>query len=104
MQALKDIAIRRPKTLALDKLSKVKGKLTKDTIEKMEAMGPSALNDQIATSVKSIEEAKEEMNENENYVKAKQITADFNGGLNDVKKRQNAIVAFARHLLAEKGV
>lgn len=93
-----------PKTLPLDKLGKVKKALGATTVEEIDAKGPAALDGVILEATKSIELATEERDENEHYIKAKQRVNDFNSGLNDVKKRQKAKIAYARHLLAEKGL
>jgi hypothetical protein len=92
------------------KVYKVQQALGSDTVDEMNAMGPEALDKVILESVKSVEQAAEEMEANEKYQEAKraakiaaQPKKDFEDGLKDLKKRQNARIAYARHLLASQG-
>ena len=54
-------------------------------------------------ATKSIKQAKEELDATQEYQQLKADKSDLEGGLRDVKKRQNAIIQYSLHLMEEKG-
>lgn len=85
------------------KLEKIMQKLGKDTVEEMESMSETELKETIVQAEQSQKAAKAELERNPEYVRAKNDMNAFKVGLNEVNARQKAKIAFALHLLEEKG-
>jgi uncharacterized small protein (DUF1192 family) len=87
----------------MQKLAKKIGPDGDEVIAELEAADVESLNKRIAQANQSISDTKAELEENENYVKAKEDVKLLSSGLREVKKRQNAIIAVAVALRKEKG-
>ncbi len=86
------------------KLKKVKSILGTDTVKEMEAILSNAeLYKKITGALGAIDEAVEKRDENPDYQSAKYDVSCFNKGVNEIKKRQKATIAYAKHLLAARG-
>lgn len=85
--------------------------LSESVVQELEAVtNERELNAVILSSTKNIHQAVDEMEDNEKYQKAKleakiaaQPKKDFEDGLKEVKKYQNAKIAYARYLLSARG-
>ena len=87
----------------MEKLAKKIGSDAEDVLKELEAMEVPELNKRIAQANQSISDTKAELDENEKYTEAKEVTKLLGSGLREVKKRQNAIIAVAVKLRKEKG-
>ena len=87
----------------LQKIAKNIGPDAEEILKELEAADTEGLNKRIAQSSQSIKEAKEELESNPNYVKVCEDKKALSGGLKDVKKRQNAIIAVCLNLRQERG-
>jgi hypothetical protein len=77
------------------KIDKILEKLGKAQIEELDKLDEAELNKTIAEAQQAIETATEERNANERYQGAKQVIADLNGGLRNVRGFQNAKIGYA---------
>lgn len=82
----------------LDKISKLLGD---DTLKELDALSTSDLKSRVVIAEQSIAQAIQELEANPKYQEFKEALKDLSGGLRDVKKRQNAIIAYAIHLLEQ---
>jgi hypothetical protein len=87
----------------MQKLSKKIGEDGDDVLKELEAMDVPSLNKRIAQANQAISDTKAELDENEEYTKAKETAKLLSSGLREVKKRQNAIIAVAVQMRKEKG-
>lgn len=71
--------------------------------EEAEGMDEEQLRSVVVESSNNIKIAKEEMLENDGYKSAKEAFAQVAGPLKDAVKAQSAKVAYALHLLEQKG-
>ena len=76
-------------------LAKIKKALGKDTVEEMDQMTEGELKKVVIEAEQSMKKAKTEMDENDNYQKAKNDKNLFETGLREVRKRQNARISYA---------
>lgn len=83
--------------------STIESFLGEDFTNGLKSMMPVELNQKIMEANRGITEAKQELEVNPNYVKAKQDMSYLRGGFTDVKKRQEKIIKYCLHLLKEKG-
>ena len=85
------------------KLEQILKVLDGDTLENLNKMSQEELNTSVITSEQSIREAKNELDENPNYVHLKEDLKALRGGFNDLKKRQTAIINYSLLRLEELG-
>ncbi len=87
----------------MEKLAKKIGPDGEEIISQLEAMDVTDLNKRIAQANQAISDTKAELDENDNYVKAKETAKLLSSGFREVKKRQNAIIAVAVQMRKDKG-
>jgi hypothetical protein len=87
----------------MEKLAKKIGTDGEDVLKELESMDLPDLNKRIAQANQAISETKAELDENEKYTEAKNVTKLLGSGFREVKKRQSAIIAVAVKLRKEKG-
>ena len=87
----------------MQKLAKKIGDDGQEVLQDLEAMDLADLNKRIAQANQAISETKAELDDNEDYEKAKNDVKLLSSGFREVKKRQNAIIAVAVKLRKEKG-
>jgi TorA maturation chaperone TorD len=83
------------------KLNKLKKLLGEDTMAEIEAMSPQELKNRIVVAEQSVQTALDELEANEEYQELKENMKAVRAGLNDVKKRQNAIIDYCLDNLQE---
>lgn len=91
-----------PKT-PLQKLADKIGPDGSDIIQELESVDVTELNKRIAQSSQSIIDTKEELDKNKDYQQVKYDKSILESGLNEVKKRQNAIIKVCLMLRKERG-
>jgi hypothetical protein len=89
--------------LSDNKIAKLQGSLGKDTVEELDKMSTDQLKSRLVQAQKSIKQAKEELEANQEYQQIKADKTHLEQGLKEVKKRQNAISDYALHLMETKG-
>jgi len=87
----------------MQKLAKKIGDDGQEVLQDLEAMDLADLNKRIAQANQAISETKAELDDNEDYEKAKNDVKLLSSGFREVKKRQNAIIAVAVKLRKDKG-
>ena len=87
----------------MQKLMKKIGPDGEDVVQELEAASVEDLNKRIANANQAISETKAELDDNEDYKKAKSDCKLLSSGFSEVKKRQNAIIAVAVKLRKDKG-
>lgn len=87
----------------LEKLATKIGSDGEDVVRELEGMSVEDLNRRIAQANQAIAEAKSELDQNENYTKAKENVKLLSSGMREVRKRQNAIIAVAVQFRRDKG-
>ncbi len=85
------------------KLEKIEKILGKETVQSFEASSKEDLETSIITAESAMKQAQEELESNPKYQQIKEDLKALSAGLKEVKKRQNAVIQFALHLLEEKG-
>jgi uncharacterized small protein (DUF1192 family) len=96
----------RPRKAPLTEMQKIAKKIgpdAEDVLRELESMDVADLNKRIAQSNQAISDTKAELNNNENFIKAKEDVKFLSSGLKEVKSRQNAIIAVAIQLRKDKG-
>ncbi len=84
-------------------IDKVLKKLPPAVIEVMDAMGATDLQQAVVQSEEAIHTATEELEANPKYQAVCEAKKDLSAGLRDLKSYQRAKIAYALHLLREKG-
>lgn len=87
----------------MQKLAKKIGPDGEEVLRDLEAMELADLNKRIAQANQAISDTKAELNENQEYVQAKEDVKLLSSGFREVKTRQNAIIAVAVQLRKDKG-
>jgi uncharacterized small protein (DUF1192 family) len=87
----------------MQKLAKKIGPDGEDVVQELEAASVEDLNKRIAQANQAISETKAELDDNEDYTKAKNDCKLLSSGFREVKTRQNAIIAVAVKLRKDKG-
>lgn len=82
---------------------KLKGTLGNDTIEEMDSMDDNELKTVIVQAETAMQEAKEELEGNENYQRAKADCSLLSSGKKEVDKRQKGKIQYALSRLTEIG-
>lgn len=85
------------------RLEKIEKLLGKEFVYGFEGATKEELETSIVNANSSMKQAKDELEENENYQNLKESLKHLSAALKDVNKRQNAIVQLSLHLLEEKG-
>lgn len=85
------------------KLEKIEKILGKDMMGDLEAMPKDVLKDHLVSAEHSIMEATRELEANPKYTELKESLKALSEGLRDVRKRQNAIIAYVISLLEDQG-
>lgn len=85
------------------KLKQIEKSLDKDKLDALLQSQPDELESAIVRADGAIKQASDELEANPQYIELKENLKVLSLGLREVKKRQNAIVQFALHLLEEKG-
>lgn len=85
------------------KLEKIEKILTSTLLEEMDGLSAEDLKGAVLTAAQSIKAVQEELEANPKYQECKENLKALSQGLKDVKKFQNAKVAYALHLLEEGG-
>jgi len=85
------------------KLTKEEKLLGVDTCREMESLDVAALGELIVQASSSVKQAKDELEGNEKYQEVKRSLKALNGGFYDLKKRQNAKIAYALKLRETNG-
>jgi hypothetical protein len=96
----------RPKKAPLTPLQKIAKKIGSDgeaIIAELEALDTEGLNQRVAQSSQSIHDTVAELNQNSEYVAAKEDVKLLSSGLKEVKKRQNAIISVCLQLRKDRG-
>lgn len=88
----------------LQKIAKAIGDDYDDVLKELEAMTTEDLNKRIAQANEAIVSTKAELDENDEYVKAKETTKLLGSGLREVRKRQNAVIKVCLQLRRDRGV
>jgi uncharacterized small protein (DUF1192 family) len=87
----------------MQKLAKKIGPDAEDVLKDLEAMDVTSLNKRIAQANQAISDTKAELNENEEYKRAKEDVKLLSSGFREVKARQNAIIAVAIQFRKDRG-
>jgi predicted translin family RNA/ssDNA-binding protein len=85
------------------KIAKAIGPDAEDILKELEAADTEELNKRIAQASQAISDTKEELNQNPEYVQAKEDVKLLSSGLSEVKKRQNAIIKVCLNLRRDRG-
>ena len=85
------------------KLAKKIGPDAEEILKELETMEVADLNKRIAQANTAISDTKAELNENQDYVQAKEDVKLLSSGFREVKTRQSAIIAVCVSLRKEKG-
>lgn len=85
------------------KLAKAIGPDAEDMLKELEAADTEELNKRIAQASQAISDTKEELNQNSEYIQAKEDVKLLSSGLSEVKKRQNAIIKVCLNLRRDRG-
>jgi hypothetical protein len=96
----------RPKKAQLtpmQKLAKAIGSDGDSIIQDLESMDGAGLNKRIAQAHEAIDSAKEELNQNPDYIRHKEMLKDVSSSFRDAKKRQNAIIKVCLELRRARG-
>ena len=96
----------RPKKAPLTEMQKIAKKIGDDgesIIAELEAMEVVDLNKRISQATQSISDTKKELDQNEEYVSAREDVKLLSSGFREVKKRQGAIIAVCIQLRKDKG-
>lgn len=96
----------RPRKEPLTEMQKIAKKIGpdgEDVLKELEAMDLADLNKRIAQANQAISDTKAELNDNGDYVQAKEDVKLLSSGFREVKTRQNAIIAVAVQLRKDKG-
>lgn len=80
-------------------LDKILSKLPQSVVEEMDNMDEEQLKNCVVQSNQAVSRALEELNKNESYLSAKQSVSDLSASTKDLKKYQNAKIAYALHIL-----
>ena len=84
-------------------MGKIQKKLGDETVQELDGFGADDLRKVIVRSQMSIEDAKEELAQNREFLKAKESVTMMASGFNEVKGRQGAKIKYAMHRLRELG-
>lgn len=87
----------------MQKLAKKIGTDAEEVLAELEAADVEALNKRIAQANQAISDTKAELNENTEYMQAKNDVKLLSSGFREVKGRQNAIIAVCVQLRKDKG-
>jgi response regulator of citrate/malate metabolism len=87
----------------MQKLAKKIGSDGEEVLALLESMDVVDLNKRIAQANQAISDTKEELAENDGYLKAKEDVKLLSSGFREVKKRQTAIIAAAVQMRKDKG-
>ena len=96
----------RPRKEPLTELQKIAKKIgpdAEDVLKELEAMDAEGLNKRVAQASQAIHDTVAELNENLEYLKAKEDVKLLSSGLKEVKARQNAIIKVALQLRKDRG-
>jgi uncharacterized small protein (DUF1192 family) len=96
----------RPRKEPLTEMQKLVKKIGPDgeeVLKELEASSVEDLNKRIAQANQAISDTKAELNDNQEYVQAKEDVKLLSSGFREVKSRQNAIIAVAVQLRKDKG-
>ena len=85
------------------KLAKKIGPDGEEVLAELEAADVETLNKRIAQANQAISDTKAELEENQEYCRARDDKKLLSAGFSEVKKRQNAIIAAAVSLRKSKG-
>lgn len=85
------------------KLEKIERALDKDTIEEINASDQTGIDAIIRSATIAIQAAQEELEANPKYQELKESLKACSEGLREVKKRQNAKIQYAAHILDSRG-
>jgi|ERR1700688_1778197 len=87
----------------LEKLAKKIGDDGQDVLKELEASSVEELNKRIAQANQAISDVKLELDDNEEYQKAKNDAKLFSSAFRETKARQGAIIKVSLQLRREKG-
>jgi beta-phosphoglucomutase-like phosphatase (HAD superfamily) len=87
--------------LPVNKLEKIEKVLGKETSDELMSFSPDQLKARIISAETAMKQAIEELEANPKYQELKESLKALSSGLRDVKKRQNAVIQYALHLLGE---
>jgi hypothetical protein len=96
----------RPRKSELTELQKIAKKIgpdAEDVLRELEAMDAEGLNKRVAQASQAIHDTKEELNNNPEYVQAKENVKLLSSGFREVKARQNAIIGVCLQLRKDRG-
>ena len=85
------------------KYEKIEKAIGKDTVAQLEGFDQSALTSRVVQAEQAIKGAVDELEANTEYQSMKEALNDMKQGMREVRKRQNAVIAYCLHLLEEKG-
>lgn len=86
------------------KIAKAIGPDAEDILRELEAADVEELNKRIAQASEAIASTKEELNQNPEYIQAKDDVKLLSSGFREVKQRQNAIIKLSLNLRRDRGV
>lgn len=86
------------------KIAKAIGPDAEDMLKELEAADTEELNKRVAQASQAIQDTKEELSKNPEYVQAKDDVKLLSSGLKEVRKRQNAIIKVCLNLRRDRGV
>lgn len=84
-------------------IKKIIAKLPTGFVEEAAGMDGDALRAAIVRAEELVRETEREQGQDEKLAGAREIVRDIMGGYNDAKRAQRAKIAYALHLLEERG-
>lgn len=84
-------------------IKKIIAKLPTGFVEEAAGMDGDALRAAIVRAEELVREVEREQGQDEKLAGAREIVRDIMGGYNDAKRAQRAKIAYALHLLEERG-
>jgi uncharacterized small protein (DUF1192 family) len=87
----------------MEKLAKKIGSDGEEVLRELESMDLTELNKRIAQANQAISDTKSELDQNDEYSRAKETSKLLSSGFREVKKRQNAIISVAIQFRKDKG-
>jgi uncharacterized small protein (DUF1192 family) len=87
----------------MEKLAKKIGSDGEEVLRELESMDLTELNKRIAQANQAISDTKTELDQNDEYSRAKETSKLLSSGFREVKKRQNAIISVAVQFRKDKG-
>ena len=85
------------------KLQRIEKELGREKLAELEALKMGELEKAIAHADMAVKQAMDQLEANPKYQEIKESLTAIRAGVTELRKRQGAVVAYALHLIEEKG-